>query len=379
MKLMHLADLHLGKRLHEFSLLEDQRDMWRQICTMIEQEQPDALILAGDIYDKPVPSAEAVQLFDQMLSWLTDHGCTVLMISGNHDSAERLAFGAHVMSASHIHISPVFRGTLEPVVLSDEFGEVRFYLLPFVRPAQVRPYYPREKIEDYQNAVRVILEHTPLDPAVRNVMVTHQFVEGAALYGTEERAVGGTDQICAELFEPFDYTALGHLHRSQAVGMKKIRYAGSPLPYSLAEAEHEKSVTMVELLEKGSLRVNTLPLRPLHAVREIRGTYMEVTARAYYEGTHTDDYLRITLTDEEDIPDAVGRLRSIYPRLLRLDYDNCRTRKNQQITVDTVEQQHTPLDYFASLYERQNNQPMRPEQEAFLKQLIAEIWEEEEA
>lgn len=379
MKFIHLADLHIGKRLNEFSLLEDQRYIWNEICNIITTEKPDAVIMAGDIYDKPVPSAEAVQLFDEILSWLAAHHVTVLMISGNHDSPERLAFGSRLMESSKVYISPVFHGELTPVTLWDSFGEVRCYLLPFVRPAQVRAWFPDEKINDYQDAVRTILEHTPLDEKVRNVMVTHQFVEGASLYGTEERAVGGTDQVCADLFAPFDYTALGHLHRPQAVGQEKIRYAGSPLKYSTAEAMHAKTVTVVELMEKGALLLREVPLHPLHDLRQIRGTYMELTERSYYAGTQMEDFLQITLTDEEDIPDAIGRLRTIYPNLIRLEYDNRRTRSNQQITGETGTVAHTPLDYFAALYEKQNNQPMRAEQEDFLKQLIAEIWEEDEA
>lgn len=378
MKFIHLADIHLGKRLHEFPLLEDQRHIWHEIISIIHAEQPDAILLAGDIYDKPVPSAEAVQLFDEILSALAKTGAAILIISGNHDSAERLSFGARLMQSSNVYISPVFHGVPEPVILHDAYGEVRFYLLPFVRPAQVRAYFPDEPIDDYQDALHVVLSHIPLNPSVRNVMVTHQFVEGGELYGTEERAVGGTDQVCAELFEPFDYTALGHLHRPQSVGQEKIRYAGSPLKYSAAEALHEKTVTVGELSEKGTLNLREIPLHPLRDLRRIRGTYMELTERSYYAGTQTDDYLHITLTDEEDIPDAIGRLRTIYPNLICLTYDNMRTRENHVVTGDEPMSQHTSLDYMTALYQLQNNQSMQPEQEAFLTKLIEEIWEEKD-
>ncbi len=378
MKILHLSDLHFGKRLNEFSLIEDQRYIWDEICQIVQDERPDAVVLAGDIYDKSVASSEAVALFDQCLQKLAALTPAVLMISGNHDSAERIAFGASLFAASHVYIAPVFHGTIEPITLQDDYGEVRFYLLPFVRPPKVREYFPEDEINDYSDAMRVILEHTPLDPTVRNVMVTHQTIVGAALFGTEERSIGGTDEISAELFAPFDYTALGHIHRAQAVESENIRYCGSPLKYSIAEVAYEKTVTIVELREKGDRKIREIPLHPLHDLREIRGTYAELTARKNYAGTKTDDYLHITLTDETDIPDAISRLRVIYPNLIKLDYDNIRTRERKEVAEFDNAEAEDPLAVFAKLYETQNNQPMSAEQEAFLKGLIAEIWDGEE-
>lgn len=379
MKFLHLSDLHLGKRLNAFSLLEDQQYMLSQLCDIVEREQTDAVILAGDIYDKAVPSAEAVQLFDHFLSRLVQLHQTVLLISGNHDSPERIAFGASLMESSHVHIAPVFSGTIAPVVLHDAYGEIFYWLLPFVRPAQVRPFFPDAVIGGFQDAVQTILESLPLDPAARNLMVTHQFVAGASLYDSGEQIIGGTDQICADLFAPFDYTALGHIHRPQQVTRENIRYSGSPLKYSLSEAPFAKTVPLVELREKGSLTVTELPLHPLRDLRRIRGTYLELTARSYYAGTAVEDYIAVTLTDENDIPDAVGKLRTIYPNLLEIGYDNQRTRDTGKITGMEEAAAQDPFTLFAALYAQQNHQPMLPEQEAFLRQMIQEVWEEDDA
>lgn len=379
MKLVHLSDLHLGKRLNEFSLLEDQRYILEEICRILRREQPDAVLIAGDIYDKSIPSAEAVQLFDDFLSRLAAMKLIVLLISGNHDSPERVSFGASLMQRSQVYIAPVFDGIISPVTLHDQYGEVQCYLLPFVRPAHVRVHYPDEEINDYQDAVRVVLEHIPLDTTVRNLLVTHQFVAGASLCEAQEREIGGTDQISAALFEAFDYTALGHIHRPQHIGSETIRYCGSPLQYSLSEIGYTKSITAVEMGEKGTIAVREIPLCPLRKLRKIRGTYLELTEKKNYENTNTDDYLHITLTDEADVPDAVGKLRTIYPNLIQLDYDNHRTRTNQQISSAGNIQEQKPFDLFAALYEQQNNQPMNDIQQSFLQKLIDEIWEEKEA
>lgn len=377
MRFMHLSDLHLGKRLSEFSLLEDQRYILEEICQILKREQPDAVVLAGDIYDKSVPSAEAVQLFDCFLSRLSEIQMPVLLISGNHDSPERIAFGASLMRHSSVYIAPVFDGSITPVTFHDDYGEIRFYLLPFLRPAHVRVHFPDAEINDYQDAVRVVLEQLELDTSVRNVLVTHQFVAGASQCDKEEREVGGTDQVSATLFQLFDYTALGHIHRPQSIESETVRYCGSPLRYSLSEVGYEKTITMVELKEKGCVSIQEIPLKPLRELRELRGTYLEITARQNYETTNTEDYVHITLTDEDDIPDAIGKLRVIYPNLIKLDYDNCRTRNIQQIAGMEEGAAQSPFTLFAALYEQQNNLPMSEMQQTLLRQLIEEIWEEE--
>lgn len=375
MKLIHLSDLHIGKRVNEISMIEDQAYILQQILGIIDNENADAVLIAGDVYDKSVPSAEAVTLFDDFLCQLARRSLPVLIISGNHDSPERLAFGNRLLENSGIHISPVYNGEITPITLADRHGEVLFWLLPFVKPAHVRRYYPDEGIDSYTDAIRVAVEKMDIDKAARNVLLTHQFVTGAATCESEEISVGGTDNVDASVFADFDYVALGHIHGPQNIGSECVRYCGTPLKYSFSEANHKKSVTVVELGEKGDLRIRTIPLSPRHDLREIRGTYQDLTAKCNYNGTAVDDYLHIILTDEEDVPEAMNRLRVIYPNLMKLTYDNARTRSNN--LIDAVEdlQRKSPLDLLGELYELQNNQPMNEVQRAYAQELIESIWE----
>lgn len=378
LRFLHLSDLHLGKRVCEFSMLEDQRAVLEQILALLDERPVDGVILAGDLYDKPVPPAEAVRLLDWFLTGLADRKLPVFAISGNHDSADRLAFGARLLAGSRIYFSPVFEGAPAPISLEDEHGVLDVYLLPFLKPATVRHIYPDEPVESYNDALACVLRHCSLDPQHRSVLVAHQFVAGAAACESEEPSVGGLDCVDAALFEGFDYVALGHLHSPQKVGRETVRYCGTPLKYSFSEAAQHKSATFVELGSKGTVTLSTVPLHPLHDLRELRGSYLELTDRRRYEGTATDDYLHITLTDEQDVPDALARLRVIYPNLMRLDYDNHRTRQDQQITAPERAEQRSPLEHFAAFYELQNNQPLSEQQAAFCQELIDSIWKKEE-
>lgn len=376
MKFLHLADLHLGKRVNGFSMLEDQAHILRQILAILDDEQPDGVLIAGDVYDKSVPSVEAVGLLDGFLTELRARGVPVLLISGNHDSPERLAFGGRVMDSCGIHISPVYDGALAPVTLHDTFGPVHVWLLPFVKPAHVRRWFPDADIESYTDAVAEAVAHMDIDTATRNVLVTHQFVTGGARSGSEELSVGGTDNVDSGVFAPFDYVALGHLHGAQHIGRETIRYAGSPLKYSFSEARQHKSVTVVTLGEKGDVQVRTAALTPLRELREIRGSYDELTARSFYEHTtYRSDYLHLILTDEQDVFDAMSRLRTIYPYLMTLDYDNARTRAAGGMSVPAETERRTPLELFEALYTRQNHQPMSEVQRAYIAQLMEQIME----
>lgn len=376
MKFLHLADLHLGKRVNGFSMLEDQAHILRQILAILDDEQPDGVLIAGDVYDKSVPSVEAVGLLDGFLTELCARGVPVLLISGNHDSPERLAFGGRVMDSCGIHISPVYDGALAPVTLHDEFGPVHVWLLPFVKPAHVRRWFPDADVESYTDAVAEAVAHMDIDTAARNVLVTHQFVTGGARSGSEELSVGGTDNVDSRVFAPFDYVALGHLHGAQHIGRETIRYAGSPLKYSFSEARQHKSVTVVTLGEKGDVQVRTAALTPLRELREIRGSYDELTARSFYEHTtYRSDYLHLILTDEQDVFDAMSRLRTIYPYLMTLDYDNARTRAAGGMSVPAETERRTPLELFEALYTRQNHQPMSEVQRAYIAQLMEQIME----
>lgn len=376
MKFLHLADLHLGKRVNGFSMLEDQAHILRQILAILDDEQPDGVLIAGDVYDKSVPSVEAVGLLDGFLTELRARGVPVLLISGNHDSPERLAFGGRVMDSCGIHISPVYDGALAPVTLHDEFGPVHVWLLPFVKPAHVRRWFPDADIESYTDAVAEAVAHMDIDTAARNVLVTHQFVTGGARSGSEELSVGGTDNVDSGVFAPFDYVALGHLHGAQHIGRETIRYAGSPLKYSFSEARQHKSVTVVTLGKKGDVQVRTVALTPLRELREIRGSYDELTARSFYEHTtYRSDYLHLILTDEQDVFDAMSRLRTIYPYLMTLDYDNARTRAAGGMSVPAETERRTPLELFEALYQRQNHQPMSEVQREYIAQLMEQIME----
>lgn len=379
MKLIHLSDLHLGKRVNDFSMLEDQQYILAEILQIIDREKPDGVLIAGDVYDKSVPSAEAVALLDDFLVRLSRRELRIFVISGNHDSPERMAFGGRLMERSGVHLAPVYDGRVEPVVLTDQYGPVKLYLLPFVKPSHVRRCFPEREIATYTDAVAAAIEAMGVDTAVRNVLVTHQFVTGAARCDSEELSVGGTDNVDAAVFDPFDYVALGHIHGPQQVGRETVRYCGTPLKYSFSEAGHKKSVTVVELGEKGSVTIRTIPLKPLRDMVELRGTYEELTLRAFYEGTtYPRDYIHITLTDEEDIPDAVGKLRIIYPNLMKLDYDNKRTRAGIHLEGAEDVQQKSPLELLEEFYSNQNGQPMSEEQRAFARDMMERIWEEDE-
>lgn len=376
MKIMHLSDLHIGKRVNEYSMLQDQDYILKEILNIIDNEKVETVIIAGDVYDKSVPSAEAVELFDKFLYDLSSRNLNVLIISGNHDSPERIAFGGRLISKSKIYLSPVYNGKVKPITLNDDYGKVNFYLLPFIKPANVRRFFPEENIENYIDAVKVAIDNMNVDFSERNILVTHQFVTGAELSESEDISVGGTDNVSREVFDGFDYVALGHIHREQTVGADNIRYCGTPLKYSFSEANHIKSVTILDFNDKGNIQYKKVELKPFRDMREIRGTYDELTLKSNYENTCTDDYLHITLTDEDDIPNVISKLRVIYPNIMKLDYDNLRTRSVGTVDVTDDIERKSPLELFAELYKKQNNQDMNDEQEEIMKTLVEEIWEE---
>lgn len=377
MKLIHLSDLHIGKRVNEFSMIEDQKYILKVILNIIDDEKPDGVIIAGDVYDKSVPSAEAVQLLDDFLCRLAERKLPTYIISGNHDSAERLSFGGRLMDMSGIHLSPVYNGKVEPFTLTDEYGKVNIYMLPFIKPVNVRRFFPDSEIESYTDAIKIAVDSMNVDEKERNIIVTHQFVTGASRSESEEISVGGSDNVDASVFDAFDYVALGHIHGPQKIGRESVRYCGTPLKYSFSEANHKKSVTVVEMGEKGKIEMRTVPLVPKHDLREIKGKYEEILLKENYEGTNTEDYIHITLTDEEDIPDVMNRLRVIYPNIMKLDYDNKRTRSNQAVGKAEGVEKKSPLELFSEFYYDRNGQTMSEEQTAFMQNLIEEIWEGE--
>lgn len=378
---MHLADLHLGKRVNGFSMMEDQEYILNRILEIMEEEQPDGLLIAGDVYDKTIPPAEAVRLMDDFLTAVAAKHVPVFLISGNHDSAERVAFGHQLMQGSGIWISPVYDGTIRHHTLEDRWGKVNIYLIPFLRPSVVRSFFPDVEIEDYTDALRTIIEDLQVDTSRRNVVLAHQFVTAAGALpetcNSEQLSVGGLDRVDGSVFSPFDYTALGHLHGPQRVGSETIRYAGSPLKYSFSELHQKKSVTVAELRAKGETEIRQIPLQPRREMIELRGTFEEILEEARKKGELQTDYYHMILTDETDVVDALSRLREYYPNIMLLDYDNRRTRSQKEVEqLDRVEER-TPGELFAALYEQQNGQEMDSDRKEYLDGLIREIWEEQ--
>ena len=375
MRLLHLSDLHLGKRVNEFSMVEDQRYILRKVLEIIDEEKPDGVMIAGDIYDKSVPNEEAVKLLGGFLSNLAKRELQVYIISGNHDSAVKLAFASDLIDRSGIHFSPVYEGKVEPFSLEENGNKINIYMLPFVRPITVKTVFPEEtdNIKNYSDACRVAIDHMDVDETKCNILIAHQFVTGASRSDSEEM-IGGLDNVDVSVFDAFDYVALGHIHGPQRVGRDTVRYSGTPLKYSFSEANHHKSVTILDI-EGITIAIRTAPLIPKHDMREISGTFEELTKESFYQDQKTDDYLHVTLTDEEDIPDAISRLRRINPNIMRLDYDNIRTRNSGSLEIGEAAVERTPLELFEDFYEQQNHKPMSEEQKQFVGGLIESIWE----
>ena len=376
MRFLHLADLHIGKRVNGFSMIEDQKFVFEQVYNVIENENIDGIIMAGDIYDKPVPSAEAVKLFDEMLTRLVSINLPIFVISGNHDSAERIGFGSDILSAAKVYMSRVYNGNLQKIELEDDYGKINVYLLPFIKPATVKNIYKEAEIKDYDDALEYVLSQEKIDETKRNVIVSHQFVTGAMRSESEEVSVGGLDNVSVENYEAFDYVALGHIHRAQQMGRESARYAGTLLKYSFSEEKHNKSMTIVDLKEKGNIEIKEIPVKPLHDLKTIKGKFSKITSEEFYKELKKEDYYRAVLTDEDDILNAIGKLKSIYPNLMSMEYDNTRTRSYS--VVDNVEtgEAKSPLDYFEEFFEKQNGRKMSEKQRNYLLEILGEAREE---
>lgn len=370
MKFLHISDLHIGKRVNEFSMLEDQQYILTKIINIIDAEKPDAVFICGDVYDKSVPSAEAVTLFDDFLVRIVNRNIKVFIISGNHDSPERMAFGSRIMNARGVYISPVYGKEMEPIKLEDENGTINIYLLPFIKPAHIRMCFPEEVIESYADAVKIAINNMKINKDQRNILLTHQFVTGSERSESEDISVGGSDNVPASVFSDFDYIALGHIHRPQNVWRETLRYCGTPLKYSFSEARDQKSVTLIEMMEKDNIIIRTVDLIPKRDMKEIKGTYIDITSKKYYESFSLDDYYHITLTDEEDVPDAMNKLRIIYKNIMRLDYDNKRTAQSTTFSGSENVENKLPIDLLSEFYQLQNNQPLSEEQKAYAMSIM---------
>ena len=374
MKFLHLGDLHLGKSLGDFDLIKDQKYILEQILGIIKEKSVDGVLIAGDVYDKAVPSEAAMNLLDYFLSSLSKSGVLTFMISGNHDSDDRLNYGSNLFAANQIYIASKYDGTLYRRTVTDAHGEADIYLLPFVKASQVKHFFPDEEIGSYDDAVRLAVKAMNVDTSQRNIILSHQFVTGALRSDSESVSVGGLDDIGADIFADFDYAALGHIHGAQSISREAVRYCGTPLKYSFSEAASPRTLTIAELKEKGSVSVRTEVLEPLHDMREIRGTYMEVTARSFYTDKNRFDYIHCTLTDEQEIPEAMGKLRAVYPNIMKLDYDNLRSKAAEGLPETINISGKSPTELFGEFYERCNNSPMSSEQAEYISGAVAELW-----
>lgn len=341
MKFLHLGDLHLGKTLFDFDLVEDQRYILDQILCIAEKESVDGVLIAGDVYDKSVPSEAATKLLDYFLMKLAQKEIKVFMVSGNHDSDDRLNYGSTLFASNQIFISAVFDGTLHRQSFAEEDTKINIYMLPFVKASQVRHYFPDEKIESYDDAVQTIIRNTDINKSNKNILVAHQFVSGKgedpALAGSESvgtQSVGLVEKIGYDCFDDFDYVALGHIHSPQKVGREEIRYAGSPLKYSLSEANNEKSVSLITVSAEERVKIELVPLKPMRNVRHIKGTLKELLDKKNVKAS--EDFIYATLTDEDIINDAMGIFQQVYPNTVRIDYDNSHTREIEQVDISKI-------------------------------------------
>lgn len=374
MRFLHLADLHLGKKVNEFSMIEDQKYILKQILNIIDEKEVEAVLIAGDVYDKSVPSAEAVILLDDFLNNLAKRQLKTFIISGNHDSPERVGFGADIMSLAGIYMAKPFSGAPEKVTLDDKNGKINIYMLPFIKPAIVKHFYKNEEVATYEDAMELVMKNTKINKRQRNILIAHQYVSGATRCDSENMPIGGIDEVAAKNFEGFDYVALGHLHGPQHVEKETIRYAGTPLKYSFSEINHKKSALIVDVKKKGDVEFEKIPLKPLHDMVEIKGLYDELTAKSFYEDMDAKSYIHVTLTNEEDKPNAMELLRTIYPNIMKLDYDNKRTRENQVVNGVSEIENKSKHELFEEFFELQNNQKMNDKQRKVIDDLINKIW-----
>ncbi len=375
MRFMHLSDLHLGKKVNGYSMIEDQKYIINNILEIIDNENIESVIIAGDVYDKSVPPVDAVELFNDFLEELENRNLYVFVISGNHDSPERIAFGNSFMRKSKIFFSPVYNGEINEIELNDEYGKINIWMLPFIKPLNVRKVYEDKVINTYNDAVKTVIDNLKIDTNERNIMITHQFVTGAERTDSEEISVGGSDNIDVSNFDKFDYTALGHIHRPQNCKSERVRYSGTPLKYSFSEAKDKKSATIIDIKEKNNIIIKTVPFKPLRDMVEIKGKYNDIMRLDFYKDTsYREDYMHIILTDEEDIPDVITKLRAVYHNIMKVDYDNIRTRTfNQVKEIENIES-FSPFELFSDFYKQQNNQSMNEEQNNYIKKTIEEIW-----
>lgn len=386
MRFLHCSDLHIGKRVHEFSMLDDQVYILNEIWEIAAAKKVDSVLISGDVYDRAVPPTEAVRAFESFLDRLVELGLSVFLISGNHDSSDRLAFGSRWMERRGVYIARPFADVPAPperISVQDEHGEVAVYLLPYIRPSEVRNRYPEAKIDSWTDAVRTVLEHVESRPKERSVLLAHQFVTGAETGGSEELMVGGAENVDADVFAAFDYVALGHLHRPQSVSRQTIRYSGSPLKYSFSESNHRKSVVIVEMgplaeeppYKEGMIRIETVPLVPFRDMLVLRHSYDKLMSRSFYSGINPENYYKIILTDAYEQPDVIRKLRIVYPNIMSIEYENRRSPGAAFVSAPAADRRETPLELFEQLYLQQHGGHMSDVQRAYMRTVIEDVFD----
>lgn len=377
MKFAHLADLHIGKRLYEYSLVENQKDILNKIVELVKANCVDGVVISGDIYDKSVPPVDAVEIMDDFLSALSSLEIFIIIIGGNHDSVVRLSFASKILEKNNVYISPVFNGNVEKVEMTDKFGRINFYLLPYIRPVNVRRAYEDFEGETFTEALKFVMDKINPDTSMRNVLVSHQFVTGAQKSDSEEIYVGGSENVAYTLFDDFDYVALGHLHMPQAVGRETVRYAGTPLKYSFSEISHKKSMTIVDIREKGKVEIEVIPLIPTQGLVELKGSLKELINDSVVASVECNSFVKITLTDEVLKNDALDVLKQFYPYIVSIGYDNSMTRQNNVVQSRAVSEEQRPEEIVEELFVQQNNRQMNDVERGLIEKLVKKVWERE--
>lgn len=380
MKILHLADLHLGKILQEQSLIEDQEYMLKEIINIIKVEKVQVLLISGDVYDRSVPPTEAVNLLDDFLKILIkDLKIKVFIISGNHDSKDRLGFGNKIFEDEGLYIESKYNGRLKKVRLEDEYGPLNIYMLPFIKPVEVKKFFEEDLENNYDLAINKIIEKEEIDKSERNIIMVHQFVTAGNVKPerteSEVLSLGGIENVDVSNFKSFDYVAIGHVHRPQKIGRDTARYAGTILKYSFSEINHNKSIPIIDIKEKGNITINLLPLKPLRDMREIKGPIEELIKEENYKEGNLEDYIKAIITNEEPVYDAIGKIKKIYPNTLKLEIQNSKTinsNTEQNINLEEVKKK-SELELFSDFYKLQNNLDLNEKQKEIVKNIISEV------
>ena len=380
MKLMHLSDLHLGKLALEQSMIDDQKYILNQIIDIVKKEKVDIVLIAGDVYDKSIPTIEAVNLFSNFLTKLYKLKVLIFVISGNHDSKDRLSFGNELFVDNGIYIEGIFNGNLRCETINDKDGKLNIYMLPFIKPVEIKRFYPDEIIDTYEDAIKCILKHSSINKSERNIIMVHQFVtslgESVIRSDSESISLGGIDNIDVNLFKDFDYVAMGHIHGPQKVGRETVRYSGSPLKYSFSEVNQKKSVCIIEFNSKEDINISKIPLIPIRDMRVIKGPFDKLISKEIVNLENKNDYLDVILTDDDYIINAIGKLRKFYPNILKLEYENKISSNEVSDNIDIDKNNMSPIDLFSEFYKMQNGIELSVKKKKIIEEVIKEVNDE---